>query len=178
MSFSSVTKSASSPSISSARFTHSLASSNLPISVKHLPLRHHPFALPTLLASTLASASTAPSGQFPMAMCDCALFAYSMDTSSLTKAAGSHSGLCSAISMPWLGDIGGALRVDGDRRRRHQRDGTGRHLDVEDGAVEVVELFELGGERPRRSAAGGENGFGLGVHVNGEHAEMVEVRHP
>lgn len=84
--------------------------------------------------------------------------------------------LCVAV-VAQLGDVGGAFWVDGDRGRGHQRDGAGGHFDVEDGAVERVELFELGGEGARRSAAGGEDGFGLGVHVDGEHAEVVEVRH-
>lgn len=76
-----------------------------------------------------------------------------------------------------LGHVGRALRVDGDRRGWHQRDSAGGDLDVEDGAVQVVELLELGGEGPGRSAARGEDGLGLGVHVDGQHAEVVEVRH-
>ncbi|KAH9872903.1 hypothetical protein J1614_005298 [Plenodomus biglobosus] len=94
-----LTRSCSVASNSRPCLTHCSASSNLPISSRHLPLRHQPFALPTFFISTLASASTAPSAHSCCAMFACARLLNKLETSSLTRPDGSQCGRPSAISI-------------------------------------------------------------------------------
>lgn len=93
------TKSCSVASNSNPCLTHCSASSNRPISRRHFPRLHQPFAFPTFFISTLASASTAPSAQFCCAIFACARLLSNPDTSSRTKPDGSHDGRPSAISI-------------------------------------------------------------------------------